>query len=93
MGREGVNFAKGTWRAMDFNRVRRKWKEKMKKMKKKGMRVLEVLDLEVLQSLGFLFSPRKINVFKLMQFKNLVKLPHVIILRGEPKVHDIRYCI
>ena len=52
LGREGVNFAKGTWRAMDFNRVRRKWKEKMKKMKKKGMRVLEVLDLEVLQSLG-----------------------------------------
>ena len=55
--------------------------------------VAEVLDLEVLQSLGFLFSPRKINVFKLMQFKNLVKLPHVIILRGEPKVQDIRYCI
>ena len=48
LGREGVDFAKGTWRAMDF-RFPKKGKEKMKI---EGMSVVEVLDLEVLQSLG-----------------------------------------
>ena len=37
------------WISIDFLR---KGKEKMKKMKTKGMSVVEVLDLEVLQSLG-----------------------------------------
>ena len=51
LGRERVDFAKGTWRAMDF-RFPKKGKEKMKKMKIEGMSVVEVLDLEILQSLG-----------------------------------------
>ena len=37
------------WISIDFLR---EGKEKMKKMKTKGMSVVEVLDLEVLQSLG-----------------------------------------
>ena len=45
------------------------------------------------ERLSFIFSPRKINVFKLTPFRNLVKLPHVIILREELKIQDIRYCI
>ena len=48
LGRERVDFAKGTWRAMDF-RFPKKGKEKMKI---EGMSVVEVLDLEILQSLG-----------------------------------------
>ena len=44
LGRERVDFAKGTWRAMDF-RFPKKGKEKMKI---EGMSVVEVLDLEIL---------------------------------------------